>query len=143
MSETTRWAALEVLESIEEALSGLVHLERRGALDKESQVAFVHTLVAAMTALDAYLTGSVEFRSNKDALAAAIVLGGMPWSAELSDGATRLVVRKPTKDDRRMTFFDERDAENLPDPETRARWDVLTAHKAAPSKFPVTDELFE
>jgi hypothetical protein len=143
MERPTTESILEILERVEETLAGLVHLEKQGILDNESQVKCVLTLSVAVLALDLYLTGKVENRGKKDHLDAAPLLAGQPWIAELSDGWSALVLRKPTKEDRRMVFLDENTSDRPPDEKVKSLWDTLVSLKKPPVKFPINDGLFE
>jgi len=133
---------LSVLEHVEETLAGLVHLEKQGELDKEGQVICIHTLVVAIMAFDLFLTGNVDGRENQDHMDAIPLLSGEPWLIDLSDGISILILRKPTRGDRRMVFLYEDPKENTPDPEVKVLWATLQEKKKPTVKFPVTDELF-
>ncbi len=132
------WKVLDILKDTRETLIGLTYGDHEGWLEKspEHKTMFVITVCDQVKVLDLFLTGSLRVRNlDLDILGATGVLIGEPWRILLSDNASLLIIRKPTKDDHRYLYLED------PTRQVAFRWTLIDIPSAQPKEFQIREEI--
>jgi len=130
--------ARRILRQLREALAGLIYGDAEGWVESDPAVQplFIKSVIEGVYALDIYLTDRTVNRQESDAKAAVNILLGHTWIVSLSDGQTLLALRKPTREDQRMVFF-----QREPSHDVQLRWELIDTEAAQPIEFPVREEM--